>query len=97
MSEFMPGESTEIKKDFMIKVNPEKCDGCGSCLDVCAYKGRKVLEGKASVDPKYCVACGRCVDVCPNGAITYEIEDPDYIEKYIAKIESIVDVTDQNT
>ena len=91
----MSGEPTKSEKGFKIKVDPEVCVGCGTCIDVCAFKGREVLEGKASVDPEYCIACGRCVDVCPNGAISIEVEDPEYLEKYIAKIESIVDVTDQ--
>lgn len=95
LSQFMGGETTKAKKGFKIKIDPELCVGCKTCLDVCAFKGRNVLEEKASVDPNYCIACGRCIDVCPNGAISIEIEDPDYIEKYITKIESIVDVTDQ--
>jgi UDP-glucose 4-epimerase len=93
----MGGDASETKKGFRIKVDSEKCVGCGECLEVCAFNGRKVLEGKASVDPKYCIACGRCVDVCPEEAISIEIEDPEYIDKYIAKVESIVDVTEQET
>ena len=96
LSEFMVGETSDTERGFKIKIDQEKCTGCGTCLDVCVFKGRKVLEGKATVDPDNCIACGRCVDACPNGAISFEIEDPDYFQKYIAKIESIVDVTDQN-
>lgn len=93
----MAGDNPGSMESMKIKVDPEKCVGCGKCVEVCAYSGRKVLEGKASVDPNYCIGCGRCVDVCPNGAISIEIEDPNYIEDFIAKIESIVDVTDQKT
>jgi ferredoxin len=78
-----------------VKIDPVKCVGCGTCLEVCVFKGREIVEGKATVEPEYCLGCGRCVDVCPNGAITIEIENPSHIEELIAKIESIVDVEDQ--
>ena len=91
----MGGDAGGSMKGMKIKVDPELCDGCGTCIEVCPFKWRKELDGKSSVDPAHCTGCGRCVDVCPNGAISFDIEDPDYIENYIAKIESIVDVTDQ--
>jgi len=93
----MMGDSGGSMEGWAIKVDYEKCDGCETCIEVCPFKLRKVVDGKSSVDPARCVGCGRCVDVCPNGAISIEIEDPNYIEKYIAKIESIVDVEDQTT
>ena len=62
---------------------------------MCPFKWRKELDGKSTVDPAHCTGCGRCVELCPNGAISFDIEDPNYVENYIAKIESIVDVTDQ--
>ena len=79
-----------------ITVDESKCDGCGKCLDVCVFKGREVLDGKAHVDPHFCLGCGRCVDVCPQGAISITLEDPSYVDKLIAKIESIADVTPQS-
>jgi len=93
----MGGDEAGSMKGMKIKVDPELCDGCGTCIEVCPFKSRKVLDGKSSVDPAHCTGCGRCVDVCPNGAITFDIEDPNYIENYIAKLESIVDVEDQTT
>jgi len=91
----MTGDNPGEKKGWKIKVDPEKCDGCSTCVDTCPFKLRYIEEGKSSVDNSYCAGCGRCVNVCPNGAISIEVEDPEYLEKYIAKVESIVDVTDQ--
>jgi len=91
----MTGDSPGEKKGWKIKVDPELCDGCSTCVDTCSFKLRYIEEGKSSVDNSYCAGCGRCVKVCPNGAISIEVEDPEYLEKYLAKIESIVDVTDQ--
>ncbi|MCP4762684.1 MAG: 4Fe-4S dicluster domain-containing protein [archaeon] len=78
-----------------VKVDDSKCVGCGNCLDVCVFKGREVLKGKAHIEPEYCLGCGRCVDVCPEGAISISIEDPSYVDGLIKKIESLVDVTSQ--
>ena len=91
----MTGDSPGEKKGWKIKVDLELCDGCSTCVDTCSFKLRYIEEGKSSVDNSYCAGCGRCVKVCPNGAISIEVEDPEYLEKYLAKIESIVDVTDQ--
>ncbi len=52
-------------------VNPEKCDGCGTCVDECPV-GAIELNDKAHVDPDLCTECGSCVDVCPNQAIVLE-------------------------
>ncbi len=82
-------------KGLEVKIDPAKCVGCGTCLEVCVFKGREIIEGKATIDPEYCLGCGRCVEVCPNGAITLEIEDSSYIDELIAKIESVVDVEEQ--
>jgi ferredoxin len=84
-------EGLEIKQDSA------KCVGCGDCVGVCGAKAREIVEGKAIMDPNLCIGCGRCVIACPNEAISIEIEDPKYIDKFIARIESIVDVENQDT
>jgi len=91
----MGGDTGGGVEGMKIKVDLEKCDGCGACIETCPYNFRRVVDGKSTVDPNQCIGCGRCVAVCPNGAISLDVEDPDYIEKFIAKIESIVDVEDQ--
>jgi len=78
-----------------VKVDESKCTGCGACLDVCVFKGREFLDGKAHIDPEYCLGCGRCVDVCTEGAISISIEDSSYVDALITKIESLVDVSPQ--
>jgi UDP-glucose 4-epimerase len=93
----MEGASRRSIKGMKIKVDYEKCDGCKTCIETCPFKLRKEVDGKSSVDPNRCRGCGRCVSICPNKAISIEIEDPKYIENYIAKIESIVDVEAQKT
>jgi len=54
------------------KVDPEKCTGCGTCVDECPTDAIKMVDDKAVVDEEECVDCGACVDVCPSEAITLE-------------------------
>ncbi|MHA2473667.1 MAG: DUF362 domain-containing protein [Promethearchaeota archaeon] len=89
-------ESGGSMEGWKIKVDHDKCVGCGECVEICPFNFRKVVDGKVSVDPDQCIGCGRCLNVCPEGAISVDVEDPEYLEKFIAKIESIVDVTDQS-
>lgn len=52
-------------------VDPEKCTGCGSCVDICPTEAIHLNDdGKAVVDPDKCGDCGACVDECPSEAIT---------------------------
>lgn len=50
------------------KVNADKCDACGSCVEVCPVEAI-TLEDKAVISEEECIDCGTCVDECPNGAI----------------------------
>ena len=53
--------------DF-IKVDQEKCTGCGICAKVCpGVIG--MAEGQPQAIRDLCVSCGQCVAVCPGGAL----------------------------
>ena len=54
-------------KGLEIKIDPAKCTGCKTCFEVCVFKGREIIDGKATI-MEHCLGCGRCVDVCPNRA-----------------------------
>ena len=60
----------------MLKVDIEKCIGCGECEEVCSFGAISVVDEKAKVDPDLCSLCGTCVDTCPEGALEMESEGP---------------------
>ncbi len=93
----MAGDAGGPMEGMRIAVDEEKCTGCGLCVEACQFKLRLLKEGKSSVNPKHCVGCGRCIKVCPEGAISIDVQDPEFINKFITEMESIVDVTDQST
>ena len=54
----------------MVKINKEKCDGCGNCIEVCPFGVLEIRNGKVIVkDLKNCKRCGACMYACPNEAI----------------------------
>jgi NAD-dependent dihydropyrimidine dehydrogenase PreA subunit len=53
-----------------VKVDNEKCDGCGTCVDVCPVDVFEIVEEKSTVkNPDECLACRACEVQCPNAAI----------------------------
>jgi electron transfer flavoprotein alpha subunit len=59
----------------MLKVDTEKCTGCGECEDVCTFEAIFVKDGVAVVDQDACTLCGICVDGCPEGALELHGEE----------------------
>ncbi|MDI6801371.1 MAG: mercury methylation ferredoxin HgcB [Thermodesulfovibrionales bacterium] len=52
---------------------PEKCAGCGRCVDVCPHSVFVMKDKKAEViDKDLCMECGACALNCEFGAITVD-------------------------
>ena len=66
----------------IIKINEEKCNGCGACATACHEGAIEMIDGKAKLTREnYCDGLGDCLPACPMDAITFEErEAPAYDE-----------------
>lgn len=71
----------------IIKIDEEKCNGCGACAAACHEGAIEIIEGKAKlVREDYCDGLGDCLPACPVDAITFEErEAPAYDEAAVLK------------
>lgn len=61
-----------MKRDI-IKINEEKCTGCGDCVTGCPEGALQVIDGKARlISDLFCDGLGACIGTCPQGAIEIE-------------------------
>jgi len=66
-------ERYEFKGQKKAVVDPEKCSGCGRCVEVCRFDAISQMDGaKALTDPISCEGCAVCYFVCPDEAIRME-------------------------
>lgn len=63
----------------MIRIDYEKCIGCGICFKKC-FSGAVIINEKKPVIGDACIYCGNCVDACPVDAISIDKEKPDRLK-----------------
>lgn len=57
----------------IIKIDREKCNGCGLCANACHEEAIGMVDGKATLlRDDYCDGLGNCLPACPTGAISFE-------------------------
>ena len=60
-------------KRTIIKIDEEKCNGCGLCVQGCHEGALQLIDGKAvMISDLYCDGLGACIGECPVGAIKLE-------------------------
>jgi len=57
----------------IVKIDEEKCDGCGECIPNCHEGALQIIDEKARlISDLFCDGLGACLGHCPQGAITIE-------------------------
>jgi len=60
----------------IVKIDEEKCDGCGQCVPSCAEGAIRIIDGKAKlISDSFCDGLGACLGECPQDAIHVEERD----------------------
>ncbi|MCX6244504.1 MAG: 4Fe-4S binding protein [Bacteroidetes bacterium] len=75
-------------KRSIIKIDEEKCNGCGLCIPNCQEGALQIIDGKARlISDLFCDGLGACIGHCPEGAIEIiEREAEPYNERKVMEI-----------
>jgi Fe-S-cluster-containing hydrogenase component 2 len=60
----------------IIRIDEEKCNGCGACAAACHEGAIEMIDGKARLTKEdYCDGLGDCLPACPMNAISFETRE----------------------
>jgi len=63
-------EKTETVTTPVPQIDPEACNQCRKCMQICRFRAITVIGDTVLTFPELCHSCGGCMAICPEGAIS---------------------------
>jgi NAD-dependent dihydropyrimidine dehydrogenase PreA subunit len=65
------GQLLYLRDVVTLKLDEEKCTGCGMCLSVCPHAVLRLINGRVAIKNRdACMECGACAHNCPVEAVS---------------------------